>query len=385
MAKKIQLSIPEPCHENWNAMTPTDKGRFCASCQKQVIDFSTMSDRQIAQFFKKPSTGSVCGRFMQDQLDRDIDIPRKRIPWVKYFFQFALPAFLFSMKARAQGAVILKSDTTKSPRVLMKGKPYISEKASESALGQLKIPPLSIDIIEKQEKLSRPATPVVISGKVVDENGVTLPYANIGIKGKGSVFNIASDTNGLFSLSLAESKEEIILIVSHIGFEVKEVLVTRGNFKSVQNIVLLSANTFFEGNIVIAGYVSPKRYKKTKRKEVCAVPDTKIKSTADEKVSTIASIPALIKDTLNRFFKTYPNPVKSGASLNIEWRQQETGNYFLQLISNGGQLLYSRQLWIDQDAKALSLDIPAVAAGSYFLRITNSGSGKSFTEKIIIQ
>ena len=62
MAQKIQLSIDEPCHENWDVMTEAEKGRFCNSCQKQVIDFSMMSDREIAQFFKKPSTGSVCGR-----------------------------------------------------------------------------------------------------------------------------------------------------------------------------------------------------------------------------------------------------------------------------------------------------------------------------------
>ena len=102
MSKKIQLSIAEPCHENWENMSPVDKGKFCGSCQKQVVDFSNMSDRQVAEFFKKPSTGSVCGRFMTDQLERDIEIPRKRIPWVKYFFQIAIPAFLFSIKGSAQ-------------------------------------------------------------------------------------------------------------------------------------------------------------------------------------------------------------------------------------------------------------------------------------------
>jgi hypothetical protein len=101
MSKKIQLQIAEPCHENWDAMTPVEQGKFCGSCQKQVMDFTEMSDRQIAEFFKKPSTGSVCGRFMNDQLERDIEIPKKRIPWVKYFFTIALPAFFIS-KASAQ-------------------------------------------------------------------------------------------------------------------------------------------------------------------------------------------------------------------------------------------------------------------------------------------
>src|SRR5215510_5921768 len=115
MAKKLQLQIPTPCHENWEKMTQTEKGRFCASCQKQVIDFSNKSDREIAMFFKKPSTGSVCGRFMDDQLNRDIDIPKKRIAWLKYFFQILIPAFFISYRATAQGKVKVVTNVIAQP------------------------------------------------------------------------------------------------------------------------------------------------------------------------------------------------------------------------------------------------------------------------------
>ena len=99
--KKIHLSIPTPCHENWDGMTPQERGRFCGSCQKTVIDFSNLSDRQIAEFFKKPVT-DTCGRFHTDQLHRDIEIPRKRIPWVRYFFQFTWPAWVLFLKSCTQ-------------------------------------------------------------------------------------------------------------------------------------------------------------------------------------------------------------------------------------------------------------------------------------------
>jgi len=64
----MKISINEPCHENWEAMTPNQKGAFCGSCQKDVVDFSKMSIQGIKNFFSKPQGGKVCGRFEEKQL-----------------------------------------------------------------------------------------------------------------------------------------------------------------------------------------------------------------------------------------------------------------------------------------------------------------------------
>ena len=114
MSRKIQLSIPEPCHEDWNAMTPAAGGRFCASCSKEVIDFSGMSDAQLIQFFKEPR-GSVCGRFQQQQLSTELVIPKKRIPWLRYFFTISLPALLYSCKPNwIKGEPVAKSEVVET-------------------------------------------------------------------------------------------------------------------------------------------------------------------------------------------------------------------------------------------------------------------------------
>ena len=76
MSKSLQLHISTPCQENWQHMSLADKGRFCASCQKQVIDFTQSSDRQVAEVFKKE--GNVCGRFLKSQLERDLVIPKEK-------------------------------------------------------------------------------------------------------------------------------------------------------------------------------------------------------------------------------------------------------------------------------------------------------------------
>ena len=70
----IHISIPTPCHESWDSMDTTERGAFCHSCQKEVIDFSAMTDREVIEFLEKHKTG--CGRFRADQLDTKLTIPR---------------------------------------------------------------------------------------------------------------------------------------------------------------------------------------------------------------------------------------------------------------------------------------------------------------------
>ncbi|WP_222165953.1 hypothetical protein [Edaphocola aurantiacus] len=42
-------------------MLPEEKGKFCLSCQKSVVDFSSMSDAQIVRVLEQ-SSGAICGR-----------------------------------------------------------------------------------------------------------------------------------------------------------------------------------------------------------------------------------------------------------------------------------------------------------------------------------
>jgi len=69
----MRISIENPCHEDWQGMTPEAQGRFCSACEKTVIDFSQMSDAEILQYFSQPRTEKVCGRFRSEQLSPSVE------------------------------------------------------------------------------------------------------------------------------------------------------------------------------------------------------------------------------------------------------------------------------------------------------------------------
>jgi len=66
----MKIQISKPCHENWDAMTSNEKGRFCEVCTKTVTDFTNSSDEELYQEMK--SNSNICGNFRGNQLNRNI-------------------------------------------------------------------------------------------------------------------------------------------------------------------------------------------------------------------------------------------------------------------------------------------------------------------------
>ncbi len=108
--KKIQIKTP--CTENWDKMTPDEKGRFCELCQHSVVDFTTMENNEILDFFKHKSQNKICGRFQKTQLDL-INLtgkePRQRSNFIgKLFFGLSFGIWLAAGPVEARS--ILGSD-----------------------------------------------------------------------------------------------------------------------------------------------------------------------------------------------------------------------------------------------------------------------------------
>ena len=219
MNKTLQLQIPVPCHENWNNMTPEQQGRFCLSCQKTVVDFTTMTDAQILSYFQTASA-NTCGRFSSDQLNRNLtSTPARKSNWFKYFIHFIIPAVLVASKSYAQGEVKRRPAVCNTPI-----KPDSTKRF------------LTGDVDSNKEHQ-------IISGRVLDN--YDNPIAGTAVAIKGAKHGTVTDAQGYFKIDAALPA---YLIASSVGFETIELKVDQNR---TIDIVMVVLNTAILGDILI--------------------------------------------------------------------------------------------------------------------------------------
>lgn len=81
----LQISIPAPCHEDWNDMTPADKGRHCSQCSKTVVDFTGSAPQEIAFYISQHKSEKLCGRFKPEQIEEPLPTPEDFVKQLSYF------------------------------------------------------------------------------------------------------------------------------------------------------------------------------------------------------------------------------------------------------------------------------------------------------------
>jgi carboxypeptidase-like protein/type IX secretion system substrate protein len=348
MSKKIQLQIPKPCHEDWNKMTQVQQGRFCNSCEKQVVDFTGMNDEQVLAFFRKPSIGSVCGRFLNDQLNREIIIPKKRIPWLKYFFQFALPIFLTSLKSSAQGNVVIKEKITTN--------------CSQRTLGMV-----------APTKLRQKEIINEIKGRVIDEKGAGIPFASVMIN--GSQEGLACDSLGNFALRIKYIDELITINASSVGFENSSITVSLGNNSSRNNLV-----------IVLSVAPSPSLGELVIKSEIRTTVGKLMTGSVASVKKSWQIIKPKVETNIDPSMKLFPNPLRSSQTLNISFVSKKEERVQINLFTLEGKLIKSRiVLTIKGENKFQFQDEAKLPAATYLVQVMNKSGAVIFSEKFVIR
>ena len=314
MKKSIKITIANPCHEDWTKMTPTEKGKHCNSCEKEVIDFSEKSDEEIFKLVR--SGASMCGRFKNTQLDRDIALSylpagmaRKRNnSLAQYAASLLIPAAILStqdMKAQqteaptsqvqkrytslgigthpqsfkkrfdpfafdtvgivyangypVAGAQVSIKDSNRSLVTNSKGSFSLEALPGEILIIQLKgfdTQEIAIDENAPKYKVQMGNGIVsgqrfIVSGTISDQSGV-LPGANVTVKGKAR--GIATDFDGNYTI---EVEHEDILVFSYVGYDTQEVAISSNlDMSDPLNIDLdISLDGMILGEIITTGIV----------------------------------------------------------------------------------------------------------------------------------
>lgn len=344
MPKSIQLNIAEPCHENWQNMTPQQQGRYCGSCQKTVVDFTMMSDQEVLNYFLK-ADHNVCGRFADDQLNKELKVTekKKRFSWA-YVWNILVATFLVA-KADAQDV---------NPK-----KPVEPVKEVHIRLGKV-APTRSI--------------PVELKGVIVDETN-NQPISGASIRFKGTELGGMADTTGKFNLKV--DKKEIVLEFSAIGYETQTVNIDE--FTNLQNIQVSLKPSFANlKEVSIIGYGT------TTRRDWVGATGYNIKSTRIEKIQR--NINDWVPTALKKDVKVYPNPVVRGNSLTVNLSLKQAGAYKLEVLNAAGQVMQVQPLLMQTKEQVIDLHTQvAWSAGIYWLRISSPGVKNVYQSKLIIQ
>lgn len=192
----MKITILKPCHENWDLMTPTEKGRFCAVCTKVVRDFTECSDEEIISEISN-STEIICGNFKTNQLNRNLNFSFVNSLFAKFAVGFILTTAGLE-KVSAQKTCDVKKDTLKEERT--KGKVAAPKtdttKKHQIILGgvhpfkEVKKPLIVLDgKFISEEELSKIKPEKVKSMTVLKDDSATALY---GEKGKYGVIIITS-------------------------------------------------------------------------------------------------------------------------------------------------------------------------------------------------
>jgi hypothetical protein len=350
MPTSLQIQIDEPCHENWQAMTPNEQGRFCGSCQKTVVDFSVMTNQEILDYMSK-ATHSICGRAGTDQLNKDIRITenKKRFSFV-YLWNLLLATLLFA-KANAQVTPVKSK------------KPTIVKAPERMLMGVIAMEPEPVDAV----------IPVTAKGFVVDSSN-NEPVAGASIRIKETARGTVADSTGNFQLSI-EKRQPVELEISAIGYEMQTIVIDKAAGWQHIKVALKPLITELKGVEIIA-------WPTISCRSIAGGISVMYKTTLPEKVKrTLDDWMPVKKDV-----KVFPNPVIRGNNVQLSLALKQPGEYKLELMDAAGKVMMVQAIQMPDAARTISIPTHAGwSGGVYWVRISGQHVKNVYQGKVLIK
>jgi Secretion system C-terminal sorting domain len=365
--------IPKPCHENWNKMTPEEKGRHCAVCSTVVVDFTKKTPAEVAEVVAN-AAGTVCGHFNINQLDAKAQTKVFRNPlnifnknW-KYFAMSVFGLFFLNKKSTAQ-------DT----------------------MGKIKMRGMVAPTHNTNTQTS------TITGIVSTNDGIRLGAATVIISSNGKeLANLVTDADGKYMVKIEPGNivnKKVSVVVHHYNYETKSILdlsiskhVTTLNIKMESEMILMG----IVEEVKIPEEIKPDTIKPVEpvKKDSLVLEERDIEKfsilsqdstaallventcTTNEPVQKDSEKPInnLVVRPEDVVASIYPNPAGTYATVYCN----SSKNYKIELFSLSGALQQTHSFSGDR----LKLDVSKLERGTYFVRV-NDETGTLNTLKLI--
>ncbi|HEY0457930.1 MAG TPA: ankyrin repeat domain-containing protein [Pyrinomonadaceae bacterium] len=145
------IEVKSPCSADWNAMTGSERVRFCSHCNLSVNNISTLTRKQAMRLVRE-SRGRICVRYIKNPVDNS-------------------PVFaerLYQITRRAGiAAGVLSASLTLSTLAYAQSEPVSTGKDSPTT--QVSQP------VNSDKNLTGASGEAIISGTVTDPNGALVP------------------------------------------------------------------------------------------------------------------------------------------------------------------------------------------------------------------
>lgn len=233
MKNAIRISVEKPCSEKFENFTKTDAGGFCGSCQKEVIDFTTMASKELAKHFSN-TTEKTCGRFRASQLQTYEPMMNQKSN--NSFVSRGLAVMSFSLLSlcavsNLQAQEVASNETNLQTELSVLGRTIV--------MGDIAV-----------EKYT-------VKGTVLDEEN--LPLAGVNVVLKGTKEGVVTDLDGRFEFPRLLDVDDV-LVFSYIGFKPQKYKVSASASATIDITI-----TFDYSDIDLMGAVEVEGVYKSKR------------------------------------------------------------------------------------------------------------------------